>query len=72
MILDQVVEVEDEAVFLVVHPLDDIPEEKLHTKHLGPMRMTGAVKWSLLALRAYLLLMMGLVLYHVLTLAGLF
>ena len=72
MILDHAMEIDDEGVFLVVHPLDDIPEEKLHTRHLGLMRMTGAVKWSLLALRGYLLLMTGLVLYHVLTLAGLF
>jgi hypothetical protein len=58
--------------FLVVHPLDDEPEQKLETKDLGRMRMTGAVKISLFALRGYLLLMMGLVLYHVLNLAGLF
>jgi hypothetical protein len=36
------------------------------------MRMTGSVRYSLFALRGYLVLMMALVLYHVLDLAGLF
>ena len=58
--------------YLVVHPLNDVPEEKIDTSNLGPMAMTTSVKLSLLSLRAYLVLMMGLVLYHVLDLAGLF
>ena len=62
----------DENEFLVIHPLDDVPEEKVDTKQLGPMRMTLAARLSLLALRGYLMLMMLLVLYHALDLAGLF
>jgi hypothetical protein len=58
--------------FLVVHPLDDVREEKIDTENLGPMVMTTTVRISLLSLRAYLVLMMLLVLYHVLHLAGLF
>jgi hypothetical protein len=58
--------------FLVIHPLDDIQEEKVETKHLGQMPMTLAVRFSLMALRGYLTLMMLLVLYHVLDLAGAF
>jgi len=58
--------------FLVIHPLDDIPERKVDTESLGPMPMTRSVKLSLLSLRAYLILMMLLVLYHVLGMAGLF
>ena len=58
--------------YLVVHPLNDIPEEKIDTSNLKPMAPTTSVKLSLLSLRAYLILMMGLVLYHVLDLAGLF
>ena len=58
--------------FVVVHPLDDVPEEKVDTETLGPMPMTTSVKISLLALRSYLLIMVLLVLYHVLELAGLF
>ena len=58
--------------FVVVHPLDDVREEKVDTEHLGPMAMTMSVRISLLSLRAYLVLMMLLVFYHVLDLAGLF
>jgi hypothetical protein len=57
--------------YLVIHPLNDVPEEKVDTSNLGPMAMTTSVKLSLLSLRAYLLLI-GLVFYHVLDLAGLF
>ena len=58
--------------FVVIHPLDDVPEEKVDTENLGPMAMTASVRISLLSLRAYLVLMMILVFYHVLDLAGLF
>ena len=58
--------------FIVIHPLDDVREEKVDTENLGPMTMTPSVRISLLSLRAYLVLMMILVLYHVLDLAGLF
>jgi hypothetical protein len=55
--------------FLVVHPLDDYPEEKLKSDHLAPLEMTPAVRWSLFALRAYLILMIILCFYHVIDLA---
>jgi len=58
--------------FVVVHPLDDVPEQKVDTSALGPMPMTVSVKLSLMALRGYLVLMMLLVLYHVMDLAGAF
>lgn len=58
--------------YVVVHPLDDVAEEKVDTSQLGPMPMTMSAKLSLLSLRAYLILMIGLVFYHVLDLAGLF
>jgi len=58
--------------FVVVHPLDDVPETKVNTEGLGPMPMTRSVRLSLLSLRAYLIVMMLLVLYHVLGMAGLF
>lgn len=58
--------------FVVVHPLDDAPEEKVDTSQLGPMPMTRSVKLSLMALRGYLLLMVVLVFYHVMDLAGVF
>ena len=58
--------------YVVVHPLDDLPEEKVDTEALGPMPMTASVRWSLVSLRAYLVLMITLVFYRVLALAGLF
>jgi hypothetical protein len=58
--------------FVVIHPLDDLPEEKVDTGSLGPMPMTAVVRISLLSLRGYLVLMMVLVLYHVMDLAGVF
>jgi hypothetical protein len=57
---------------LVVHPLYDLPEKKRETDHLAPMQMTLSVRISLIALRAYLVLMGFMLLYHVLDLAGLF
>ena len=63
---------EQDNAFVVVHPLDDVPEQKVDTSALGPMPMTTSVKLSLMALRGYLILMMLLVLYHVIDLAGAF
>ena len=58
--------------YVVVHPLDDQPEEKVDTSALGPMPMTTSVKLSLMALRGYLILMVLLVVYHCVDLAGVF
>jgi hypothetical protein len=64
---------EDEITYYeVVHPLDDEPEQKLCYKSVGLIRMTPTVRISLMALRVYLLLMIGLVFYRVLQEAGLF
>ncbi len=54
----------------VIHPLDDRPEEKISLEDLGPMHLTPSVKWSLLSLRAYLILMFLMVLCYLLRLAG--
>ena len=56
--------------FVVVHPLDDVPEQKVDITALGPMPLTASVKASLMVLRGYLVVMMLLVLYHVVDLAG--
>ena len=61
---------EERPVFFVVHPLDDVAEEKVETEHLGPMQMTRTVKVCLYALRGYLLLMFGLLAFRVVQLAG--
>lgn len=55
--------------FVVVHPLDDVLETKVDTEALGPMAMTRTVRLSLISLRAYLILMVLMVVYHVVMLA---
>ena len=55
--------------FYVVHPLDDLREEKVKSDHLPPLKMTRSVRWSLFTLRAYLIVMMMLLVYHVVDLA---
>ncbi len=58
--------------FVVVHPLYDVPEEKLDTSKLGERPLGRSAKLALLALRGYLLLMTALVAYHAFDLAGAF
>jgi hypothetical protein len=58
--------------YLVVHPFDDVPEDKVDTSSLGAMPMTRTVRLSLLGLWGYLVLMMLLVLYHVIDREGAF
>jgi hypothetical protein len=65
-------ETRQHPLFFVVHPMDDEPEVKCDVEKLGRMRMSPAVRISLLALQAHLALMGVLVLYHVLDLAGIF
>jgi len=58
--------------WVVIHPLDDAPEEKVDMSALGPMTMTRSVRISLLSLRAYLIIMLMLVFYRVFCQAGFF
>lgn len=51
--------------YQVIHPLDDVPEQKCTTEGLGTMALRPAVKYSLLSLRLYLILMGALVVYRV-------
>jgi hypothetical protein len=60
----------ERPTYSVVHPLDDQHERKVDTEHLGPMRMTRTVRVCLYTLRGYLLLMLGLLAFRVLQLAG--
>ncbi len=59
-----------DQVFVAIHPLDDAPEMKREISNLGPMPMTPVVRRSLIVLRGYLIAMLGLLLYHVIDLAG--
>jgi hypothetical protein len=42
------------ALLQVVHPLDDMPEQKLYNPGLGRMSMTTPVRAALLLLQLYL------------------
>lgn len=56
--------------FHVIHPLNDVPEQKCSSEGLGPIAMTPVVRISLRVLRGYLILMTLMLGYHVLDLAG--
>ena len=56
--------------FSVIHPLDDVAEQKCSSEGLGRIRMTRAVRISLGVLRGYLVVMTLMLGYHVLDLAG--
>jgi len=56
--------------YSVIHPLNDVSEQKCSTEGLGRIRMTRAVRISLGVLRAYLIVMSLMLGYHVLDLAG--
>jgi hypothetical protein len=60
----------DARVFDVVHPLDDVAEQKCSPEGLGHMHMSGSVKLSLFALRGYLIVMALLVACRLATLTG--
>ena len=60
----------DTKKFYVVHPLDDIPEQKCNPKNLGRMHMSPTVKTSLMALRGYLVVIVGLAGFHILSISG--
>ncbi len=51
----------------VIHPLDDVPEQKLYREDFGRMRMTRTVRTSLLLLQGYLAAMVVLVAWRVLS-----
>jgi hypothetical protein len=53
----------------VVHPLFDKGEKKRDPEKVGPMKMTPAVRFSLIALRLYLVLLLGLGGYRVIEMA---
>lgn len=59
-----------ENTFYVVHPLHDKAEEKRNTEGLGFIELTPTVKASLMTLRLYLILMVGLVVFRVLKETG--
>ena len=61
-----------ETNLYVIHPLDDIQEQKCTSEGLGLMELTPTVRFSLTALRVYLIAMTLIILYRTLALTHLF
>ena len=59
----------NDASLYVIHPLDDIHEQKCTSEGLGLMKLTPTARISLVALRVYLIAMAMIILYRTLTLA---
>lgn len=59
-----------EESYVVVHPCFDAPEAKRDIDSLGPMKLSRSGRIALFGLRAYLVLMMGMVAYRALDMAG--
>ena len=60
----------EQQSFSVIHPLDDVREQKCSSEGLGRIRMTRPVRISLAVLRGYLVAMTLMLGYYVLDLAG--
>ena len=58
--------------YLVIHPLFDVHEEKIDVNSAKPLIITKSVKWLLISLRIYLIIMIGLSFYRTMVLAGIF
>ena len=56
----------------VIHPLDDVHEQKCTSEGIGLMELTPTVRFSLTALRVYLIAMTLVILYRTLSLTHLF
>ncbi len=56
---------DDRQVYRVVHPLHYLPEQKRSVDGLGLIKMSKGVKVSLIVLRAYLGLILGLAIYRI-------
>ena len=55
----------------VIHPLNDVAEEKCSDEHLGTIQMSRSVKISLFVLRAYLIGIVALAIYRFLAMSAL-
>jgi len=55
----------NEEEMYVLHPLDDVQEQKRSSEGLGLIELSPTVRWSLRVLRLYLIAMTGVLLYRV-------
>jgi len=56
--------------YTVIHPLHDAPEAKCSADRLGPMKLTPGCRLALVAVRFYLVAIMVMGAYRVVTLMG--
>jgi hypothetical protein len=56
--------------YRVIHPLHDAPEAKCNADHLGPLKLTRGCRAALVAVRFYLVAIMLMGAYRVVTLVG--
>lgn len=56
--------------FTVIHPLHDAPEAKCNADDLGPLKLTPGCRIALVAVRFYLVAIMLMGTYRVVTLVG--
>ena len=56
--------------FVVIHPLNDAPEVKRSADQLGPLKLTPGCRIALIAVRAYLVAIMLMGGYRVVTLVS--
>jgi hypothetical protein len=54
----------DETRLYVIHPLDDVHEQKCTSEGLGIMQLTPTVRFALTTLRVYLIAMTLIILYR--------
>ncbi|MDR3670884.1 MAG: hypothetical protein P4L36_08570 [Holophaga sp.] len=54
--------------YVVIHPLNDAPEAKCDLDHLGPIKLSPVCRMALVAVRCYLVAIMLMGGYRVLTL----
>ena len=56
--------------YTVIHPLHDVPEAKCNIDDLGPLKLTPGCRTALVAVRFYLVAIMLMGVYRVVTLIG--
>jgi hypothetical protein len=56
--------------FVVIHPLHDAPETKCNADDLGPLKLTPGCRLALIAVRAYLVAIMLMGGYRMVTLVS--
>ena len=61
----------NETHLYVIHPLDDVHEQKCTSEGLGLMHLTPTVRFALTTLRVYLIAMTLIILYRMATLTHL-